>query len=61
MIDLSLMPHPLHDMWRAAIDLAQREPRGWTLIGAQMVALHGLERGQIPPRASVDLDALVDV
>ena len=61
MIDLDFAPSQLHAMWATAIDLARRQPRGWTLIGAQMVALHGLERGQFPPRASEDADVLVDI
>ncbi len=61
MIDLDQMPSALHRMWAAAIDLALRQPTGWTLIGAQMVALHALEHGQSPTRASQDLDVLADV
>ena len=41
--------------------LAERKPEGWTLIGAQMVALHGMENGKLPPRSSQDLDILVNI
>lgn len=43
------------------MDLAERKPEGWTLIGAQMVALHGMENGKLPPRSSEDLDILVNI
>ncbi|HLY87425.1 MAG TPA: hypothetical protein VKQ27_00435 [Acetobacteraceae bacterium] len=43
------------------MDLAERKPEGWTLIGAQMVALHGMEHGKLPPRSSEDLDILVNI
>jgi len=43
------------------MDLAERKPEGWTLIGAQMVALHGMENGKLPPGSSEDLDSLVNI
>lgn len=33
----------------------------WTLVGGQMVLLHGLECGQTPHRVSTDIDTAVDV
>lgn len=38
---------PAHDdveraVWETLVDLHRRQPEGWTLIGAQMVALHDL-------------------
>ena len=48
-------------VWQSLIDLDQRQPYGWTLIGAQMVALHAYERGRTPPRRSLDADVLVNV
>lgn len=47
--------------WLAALDLAEMHPKTWTLIGAQMVALHAAEQGRTPPRQSLDLDVLVNV
>ena len=47
--------------WRAALELAERFPDGWTLIGARMVELHGRERSEAPPRQSLDLDILAPV
>jgi hypothetical protein len=57
---------PVHDdaqraLWETLIDLDQRQPHGWTLIGAQMVALHGYEHGRTSPRRSRDADILVNV
>jgi hypothetical protein len=43
------------------MSLAERQPAGWTLIGAQMVALHGFEHGRTPPRSSRDADILINV
>jgi hypothetical protein len=61
MIDLGLAPRQLHAAWELALDLYQQQPDGWVLIGAQMVALHGMEHGRRPPRTSEDIDLLVDV
>jgi hypothetical protein len=61
MIDLGLAPLQLRSAWELALDLAERQPSDWTLIGAQMVALHGMEHGQLPLRSSEDLDVLVDI
>jgi len=46
--------------WLALLDLTQAHPTGWTLIGAQMVALHAAEQGRTGPRQSLDLDILVN-
>lgn len=51
----------LGESWCAAIELARRHPDGWTIIGAQMVALHAYEHGRIPPRSSLDIDLVVNV
>ena len=48
-------------LWEALIELDRRRPPAWTLIGAQMVALHGLGQGRTPPRSSLDADVLVDI
>ena len=48
-------------LWDALLDIAERIPEGWTLIGGQMVLLHGLENDRVPPRVSEDLDLVVDV
>ena len=48
------------ELWHALLDLAEREPADWTLIGGQMVLLHALESGRTPLRVSQDLDLVVD-
>ncbi|MCC2322621.1 hypothetical protein [Cellulomonas xiejunii] len=47
--------------WSAILDLYERHPTGWTLVGGQMVHLHCAERGAAPPRPTDGLDALLDV
>jgi hypothetical protein len=48
-------------IWDLLLDLAAEQLRGWTLVGAQMVSLHGRERNRVLPRATTDADVLVDV
>jgi hypothetical protein len=52
---------PLDALWARLLDLAVAHPDGWTLVGAQMVALHAYERGRQPPRGSTDADVLANV
>ncbi|MBA3488713.1 MAG: hypothetical protein H0T78_04070 [Longispora sp.] len=49
------------ELWRLLLDLAERLRVPWTLVGGQMVLLHGLQRDRIPPRVSADLDAVIDI
>lgn len=48
------------ELWHALLDIADRMPSNWTLIGGQMVLLHALEHGRAPQRVSEDLDLVVD-
>jgi hypothetical protein len=48
------------ELWHALLDIADRMPSDWTLIGGQMVLLHALEHGRAPQRVSEDLDLVVD-
>lgn len=57
---LPLLPGLESNLWTTLIELGQVFPDHWTLIGGQMVLLHGLEHGRTPPRVSADLDALVN-
>ncbi len=50
-----------HEMWRELMRLSEEQPAPWTLIGANMVALHGWARGRVPIRPSKDADILVNV
>jgi hypothetical protein len=47
--------------WHALLDLYERLPAGWTLIGGQMVHLHCAERGYVSPRPTDDADAVLDI
>jgi hypothetical protein len=47
--------------WLALLDLRDRLPTGWTLVGGQMVHLHCAERGVSPARPTDDADAVLDV
>lgn len=48
-------------VWNGLLEIAAEIPTHWTLVGAQMVLLHGLEYERMPPRRSVDLDVIVNV
>lgn len=60
MIELPLLTGGEDPLWNSLLDVADRMPEAWTLIGGQMVLLHGLERDRIPPRVSEDLDLVVN-
>ncbi|HEY5834382.1 hypothetical protein [Streptomyces sp.] len=60
-LESDLITGPLVSLWGVLLDIADRMPDVWTLIGGQMVLLHGLEHGRTPPGASQDLDVLADV
>ena len=47
--------------WHALMDIQERYPDSWTLVGGQMVHLHCAERGAFPVRPTDDADALLDV
>jgi hypothetical protein len=49
------------DSWLVMIQLVEKVPKGWTLIGAQMVALHAYEHSRQPPRLSPDFDVVANV
>lgn len=61
MLDLPSLGALETELWDALLDIVDRVPEGWTLIGGQMVLLHGLQRDRVPPRVSEDLDLVVDV
>jgi hypothetical protein len=47
--------------WHGLMDLHEKVPTGWTLVGGQMVHLHCAERGEHPERPTDDIDTVVDV
>ncbi|MGB3442369.1 MAG: hypothetical protein WBA97_26815 [Actinophytocola sp.] len=48
-------------LWPAMLDLAAALPRPWTLIGGQMVYLHGALVGRSPHRFTEDIDVVFDM
>jgi len=47
--------------WHGLLDLRERVPTGWTLVGGQLVHLHCAERDHHPERPADDVDTVVDV
>lgn len=47
--------------WHALMDLHERLPDYWTLVGGQMVHLHCAEQGVSPERPTEDADTVLDV
>lgn len=58
---LPILPVAQSESWTGLLDLADRIPRGWALIGGQLVHLHCWERNASPNRPTDDLDAILDV
>lgn len=48
-------------LWPALLELAERIPKPWVLVGGQMVFLHGLVAHRQPPRTTRDIDVIFDV
>ena len=61
MITIPSLGDPWDAVWETLVDLQEQQPDGWTLIGAQMVALHGMEHERMPLRRSLDADLLANV
>lgn len=51
---------PVDQLWDVLLDLGELDIP-WSLIGGQMVLLHGLEHGHSPPQISQDGDVIGDV
>ena len=47
--------------WHGLMDLHEKVPAGWTLVGGQLVHLHCAERGEHPERPTDHIDTVVDV
>jgi hypothetical protein len=47
--------------WHGLMDLHEKVPAGWTLVGGQLVHLHCAERGEHRERPTDDIDTVVDV
>ncbi|AYG03000.1 hypothetical protein [Gryllotalpicola protaetiae] len=61
MIELWALSVGQEKSWNGLLDVSERLPGGWTLVGGQMVQLHCFERGQFPSRPTDDADAVLDV
>jgi len=60
-ITLPPLAAPVDELWHALLDLDEQLTAPWTLVGGQMVLLHALEHGQVPPQVSQDGDVVADV
>ena len=60
-IELPLLPPPVDELWHTLLDLGDQLDVRWALIGGQMVLLHAIEHGQIPPQISQDGDVIADI
>ncbi|WP_182376762.1 hypothetical protein [Nocardioides sp. WS12] len=60
MIVLPAMDRAQEAAWHALLDLYDKHPDDWTLIGGQLVHLHCAERGYSPQRPTNDADAVVN-
>ena len=60
-IELPPLPSPIDQLWHVLLDLAERLDVQWTVVGGQMVLLHALEHGQVPPQVSQDGDVVADI
>lgn len=47
--------------WQTLMDLAERRPEGWALVGGQMVHLWCAQRGSDLARPTDDIDTVLDV
>src|SRR5260370_38493412 len=47
--------------WLVLLNLAKVFPASWCLVGGQMVWLLATEHGADPPRATDDIDLVVDI
>jgi hypothetical protein len=52
---------PVDELWDVLLDLGERLTLPWALIGGQMVLLHAIEHGTVPPQVSQDGDVLANI
>ena len=60
-IELPVLPAPINELWHVLLDLEECLSVSWSVIGGQMVLLHALEHGQVPPQISQDGDVIADI
>lgn len=61
MIELPPLASPVNQLWHVLLDLSESVTAPWTLVGGEMVLLHALEHGQVPPEPSQDGDVVADI
>lgn len=52
---------PVDQLWHVLLNLSEQLTVPWTLVGGQMVLLHAVEHGRVPPQISQDGDLIADV
>lgn len=60
-VTLPTLPPPVGELWHTLLDLGDELNVPWALIGGQMVLLHAIEHGQVPPQISQDGDVIADI
>ena len=60
-IELPPLASPVDELWHVLLDLGETLDVPWTLVGGQMVLLHALEHGHVPPQVSQDGDVVADI
>ena len=60
-VTLPPLAAPVDELWHLLLDMNEAVSAPWTLIGGQMVLLHALEHGVVPPQISQDGDVIADV
>jgi len=58
---MPVLGDPVDELWDVFLDLAEKLEVDWTIVGGQMVLLHAIEHGTIPPTVSQDGDVIADV
>lgn len=60
-VTLPALAAPVDQLWHVLLDIAENHRIDRTLIGGQMVLLHALEHGEVPPQVSQDGDIVANV
>ncbi len=58
---MPVLGDPVDELWEVFLDLAARLQVDWTIAGGQMVLVHALEHGTVPPTVSQDGDVIANV
>jgi hypothetical protein len=60
-IELPELTSRQYQSWVGLLELANKLPTGWTLIGGQLVQLHCWENDKSPARITTDIDTVLNV